>query len=591
MFTNSPPIVHTSAGLVAGNASVAGACASVFFGIPYAAAPTGSRRWRPPQPPVPWADVRDAQLDNHPKCMQTPDAGALDLPDWIERPLENVSGWEKGHSEDCLFINVQTPSRLPSQRSLPVVVSIHGGSYLAGSGSGTNASQICAAGIVYVSFNYRLGVFGALALPELLTESSTTGNYALQDQRAALQWVHENIGAFGGDPSRVTLSGESAGAMSIAAHLASRRSAPYFAQAIVMSGNDDSLLLGEGTSAGMRFAEHVGCGGSGVTQQTERLRCLRAADAWKLVNLQAPIYNGTMRTLQLPLADGYELPKGTLLSSVYEDGAGLPEPAKPLLAGSNTDDISLFLGFTLPEVLRNLAGGPLETTRSMMAALPRLVPNATALDLAHLMELYSPRERYGGDARRAMYDLTTDGYYACPTIRMLNATASRGAPSYGYVFNGTIADVAAALGLPASTRPLLERYVSPWLGAFHGANEILFWSHDDPDLDLAAKERALGRRLVQRWTSFVHTGAPDSGAWRPWAGRESQPQAVHAGLESAIGGAGRGGVGAVRTSVRERPEDANYMLFDLHGDRLGSGWHRKGCDSLRAYRFIWNPPA
>lgn len=598
-------VVNTSTGTVLGNSSY-GACTAAFFGIPYASPPTGQRRWRPPVLPTAWQGVRDARLDVHARCLQTPDAGTLNLPAWLERPIESLSGWKSMHKEDCLFVNVQTPATpMASSASalLPVLVDIHGGSYLSGSGSKLNASAICAAGVVFVSFNYRLGALGALALPSLLAEANTTGNYAIQDQRLALHWVQRNIAAFGGDPARVTISGESAGGMAVAAHLASPRSASLFAQAILMSGNDDSLYLDEATDAGARYAARVGCGprsGASAPSSVQQLHCLRAADSWALINSQNAVYNGTMRTLQLPVSDGFELPHKTLLRDVYASGAPLPDPApgstRRLLAGTNVDDISLFLGFTSPELVRNLAGEPLETNESMWRALPRLLPSATHAQLSKVMELYEPSRWFGGDARRALYALGTDGYYHCPTRRVLDAMAATprararavshagprgrgdgaagmaaeearaGGSSFAYLYNGTITDLASALGLPESSRPVLGRYVTPWLGAFHTANTILFWGFDDPALNLTNSERALGSWMVDKWAAFVRTGTP-SPEWPTWTTHQT----------ATVEGASAG--------------NESYLILDTGGEkRAGAGWHSARCAFLGGFRFVWNPP-
>lgn len=553
------PMVATEGGLVRGIQTAYGC--TQFWGIPYAAPPVGALRWKPPQRAPSWAPVvRDARNDNFSKCLQLPDGGAFNVPPWLEAVEEDVFKWHQRHHEDCLFINIQSPNiTARGLRKLPVVVSLHGGSYLSGSGSGTNASEYCRLGVIYVSMNYRLGVFGSLALPELLAEANTTGNYAIQDQRAALEWTARNIHAFGGDPDRVTISGESAGGMAVAAHIASSRSAHLFSQAILMSGNDDSLLLDEAYGAGERFARLAGCGG-GRHANVSRLSCLRGADAWALLNEQNYVYNGTMRRIQLPVADGHELPKGELLSDKFRRG-DLPRPSKALLAGSNVDDISLFLGFTKPEFTRLAEKQPMETLHTMTKSLPRYLPSANAKELTRVLELYHP-DRYGGDARKALYALTTDGYYACPIRRMLNASARSGAPTYGYVFNASISDVAAALGLPESLRPLLQKYVAPWLGAYHGANELLFWSHDDPTVHLAPGERALGSRMRDSWAAFARSALAESrgtgnvSAWPQW--------------NASSGG--------------------QYRLLDVPRDRLVHGWHQEQCDFLGRFRFIWNPP-
>ena len=578
-------IANTSAGLVLGSADAIPGCVS-WFGIPFAAPPTGNQRWRPPQPPTPWEGVRDGSSDTHPSCLQTPTTGLfVDNWPWIDRLLVPLSErllprWRANHSEDCLTLNVQAPP--PGRAGLsPVLFWIHGGSYLAGSGSDKPASELCAGAgaeepVVFVSFNYRLGVFGALALPELLREGGTTGNYALQDIRRALEWVQQNIREFGGDPARVTIKGESAGAMAVAAHYASPLSAGLFSGAIMQSGNDDSLGLDEATSAGQRFARLVGCGGEAVVS------CLRAADGWALVNVQNRVYNGTMRALQLPVADGYELARGARLRDVYERGELPPTNGSgarpPLLAGTNVDDISLFLGLTQPEIVRELEGDALVTRADLLKMLPRLVPNATADERARLLALYEPSSAaYRGDARRALYDLATDGYFACPTRRILRAVARMnstgrsgggeggggggdggGPGAFRYVFNGSFASPAATFGLPRWLWNVTDAYFAPWLGAFHGVDE-LFWSAAiDPSGPMAQRfsvaEAALARRVRDQWRHFAIHGRP-LGSWPAY------------------------------NTTKEA-----HRVFDTSGDHVGERWRAARCDFLERFRFVWNPP-
>ena len=456
---------------------------------------------------------------------------------------------------------------------------IHGGSYLSGSGSDTPASKLCtgddADELVFVSFNYRLGVFGALALPELQLEDEgrgTTGNYALQDMRLALEWVQQNIRAFGGDPARVTIKGESAGAMAVAAHYASPLSAGLFSAAIMQSGNDDSLGLDEATRAGRRFARHAGCEGD------DAVRCLRAADGWALVNMQNRVYNGTMRALQLPVADGYELAKGVRLRELYERGELPPTNGSgkrpPLLAGTNVDDISLFLGLTQPEIVRELQGHALVSRADMLAMLPRLVPSATADERTRLLTLYEPASTaYRGDARRALYDLATDGYFACPTRRILRAVARAtaatatsgrsggggGAPSaFRYIFNGSFATPAATFGLPRWLWNVTDAYLAPWLGAFHGVDELYWSAAVEPSSPLAQRftvaEAALGRRVLDQWRHFSVHGQP----LPSWPAYDAATEA--------------------------------HRVFDTSGDRVGERWRARRCDFLERFRFVWNPP-
>src|SRR5271170_646652 len=195
------PHVRISQGELEGEVSTMGPLA--FKGIPYAAPPVGALRWREPKPAAEWSGVRDATKPGA-ACMQT------------ESALMRITS--STMSEDCLYLNVWTPSLKPTMPA-PVMVFIHGGSFIAGSGSQPqyDGANLAARGVVVVTINYRLGVFGYLAHPELSAESPlhTSGNYGLLDQMAALNWVRQNIANFGGDPRNVTVFGESAGASSI----------------------------------------------------------------------------------------------------------------------------------------------------------------------------------------------------------------------------------------------------------------------------------------------------------------------------------------------------------------------------------------
>ena len=210
-------IVVTAAGQVAGsNGEI-----QSFKGIPYAAPPVGPLRWRPPQPPAPWHGVRDATRFGD-DCMQRPYV---------------ISTGQKA-SEDCLTVSVWTPAHAPDVRR-PVMVFVYGGGFIGGSCAYPlyDGAELAAEGVVVVCLNYRVGIFGFLAHPMLSAESphQSSGNYGLLDQIAALQWVRDNIAAFGGDPERVTVFGESAGAVSIAILLTSPLATGLFGQAILHS--------------------------------------------------------------------------------------------------------------------------------------------------------------------------------------------------------------------------------------------------------------------------------------------------------------------------------------------------------------------
>src|SRR5437588_2380461 len=223
----------------------------IFQGIPFAQPPTGDQRWKPPQPVKSWAGVRQA-VKFGPRCMQHPVFGDMGFR-------------SDGMSEDCLYLNVWTPSRSGKER-LPVLVYFYGGGFVAGDGSEPryDGESMARRGIVAVTVNYRLNVFGFLAHPELTKESPqhASGNYGLLDQNAALRWVHENIAAFGGDPEKVTIAGESAGSLSVSAHMVSPLSKELIAGAIGESGSVMGTLppvpLAKAEEGGVRFATKLG---------------------------------------------------------------------------------------------------------------------------------------------------------------------------------------------------------------------------------------------------------------------------------------------------------------------------------------------
>jgi para-nitrobenzyl esterase len=239
-----------SCGLLEGTLE-AGTGVRAFRGIPFAKPPVGDLRWKPPQLANKWEGVRKANKFG-PRAMQ--------------RPIFGDMGFRSdGMSEDCLYLNIWTPAKSGKER-LPVLVYFYGGGFAAGDGSEGryDGESMARRGIVAVTVNYRLNVFGFFAHPELTRESGhhASGNYGLLDQAAALRWVHENIGAFCGDPKQVTIAGESAGSISVSAHIASPLSRNLFARAIGESGSLLGTLtpvpLGQAEQTGLRFATNSG---------------------------------------------------------------------------------------------------------------------------------------------------------------------------------------------------------------------------------------------------------------------------------------------------------------------------------------------
>ncbi len=286
---------------------------TVFRGVPYARPPVGALRWRAPEKPEPWDGVR--LCDTYGKIPpQLPGQCAY------EALLQNEQ------SEDCLYLNIWTPAQSSGER-LPVILWIHGGAFLGGLGHDSLylGGPMASRGVIEVTINYRLGVLGFLAHPELSAESAegVSGNYGLLDQIAALTWVRENIAAFGGDPNRVTVAGQSAGGMSVCSLLASPLTAGLIAGGIIQSGGPAEGrggALSDCEAFGRRFAEAAGCGS---------VDALRALDPDTLIRLKV----GEARMPFQPCVDGYVLPM-----TPYEAFVTGRIARVPVLFGCNTEE-------------------------------------------------------------------------------------------------------------------------------------------------------------------------------------------------------------------------------------------------------------
>ena len=353
--------VEVSGGLVRGMPCGAGV---LFVGVPFARPPVASLRWKPPQPVEAWAGIRDA-LTPSPDALQ-PDDGA-----W-NRPMIAHS------SEDCLYLNVLAP-KWPSGGRLPVIVFVHGGGNFAG-GAWEHLAKgptLQNSGVVIVTVNYRLGIFGFFAHPGLTAESPehASGNYALQDLVAALRWVKANIGHFGGDPANVTMMGQSAGALDIGLLLASDEARGLFSKAILESapgvGSPEMPSLAEAEAAGTVFAANLGCTDVAALRSIPGNQLLAAAeqahlrgrvniDGWILKDSPARVF-ASGREMKLPLLIGTNARessfKGTaaelrkLVSArygtraqaaldLYGLNAALPPPADPLLGDAGAQYIT-----------------------------------------------------------------------------------------------------------------------------------------------------------------------------------------------------------------------------------------------------------
>jgi len=298
----------------------------VFRGIPYAAPPVGELRWRPPQPAKRWTGVRPvSQLGGN--CIQ-------------HQPYGDIDPFAAGISEDCLYLNVWTNSRGAASRHA-VLVWIHGGGFWAGFGGEErhNGARLARKGAVVVTLNYRLGPLGFLAHPAFAAESPhhAAGNYGLLDQIAALQWVKRNIAHFGGDPSRVTIFGESAGGMSVGSLIASPLAKGLFQRAILESGTGVSVGIHPRDSAraqALRFADSLGVRGVGAAAA----RRLRGIDPDTLLAVSLRL-GPPGRPAFWPVVDGWVLPH-PVDSTLLHGAANLV----PVIAGTTRDEGDEWMG-------------------------------------------------------------------------------------------------------------------------------------------------------------------------------------------------------------------------------------------------------
>ncbi|MFC0040202.1 carboxylesterase/lipase family protein [Actinomadura rayongensis] len=462
-------VVQTGSGAVKG---VATAGYRAFHGIPYAKPPLGDLRWRPPQPPAAWTGVRDATGNRTVRCPQHR------LSYEPDRPM----------TEDCLVVDVYTPPGATDADRLPVMVWLHGGGFENGSGADFNAAGFVArADAVVVSVTYRLGALGFLALPGLRAEDPKL-NYGLQDQQEALRWVHRNIAAFGGDAGRVTLFGESAGALSTCAHLTIPSSAGLFHRAIMQSGPCEDSQVHAATLAaaekhGAGFADKAGC-----PDGPDRLACLRALPAADLVAAAPPLDDpaSVQGVPWAPVVDGTFLPG---------DPADLVRAGKftrmPVMIGINREEGRLFTALFRLKTDHDLT--ETEYRAQLDAFGGPLVGGIFAL-------LY-PSERYGSP-ERALAALLTDMMFAHPVQGMASAFSDR-VPTFAYEFNEPKAP---------SVIPTL-----PDLRCACHASEILYLL--DPDsARYDAAQKALADQMIRTWGTFAATGSPTSTTLPAWPG-------------------------------------------------------------------------
>ncbi|MBX3562770.1 MAG: carboxylesterase family protein [Sphingomonas sp.] len=439
----------------------------VFRNIPYAAPPVGDRRWRPPEPPARWSGTRDAAAFG-PRCVQPP------LP-----PTSIYYSRIEAMSEDCLSLNVWSPA---DAARAPVIVWIHGGSLRIGGSAEPlyDGAPLARRGVVFVSINYRLGVLGWLAHPELSAESphGAAGNYGLLDQIAALRWVRDNIAAFGGDPGNVTIMGESAGALSVTHLLASPPAQGLFHKAIAQSTNLRNMPelrraaygLPSGEENGTALAREIGA---------TNLADLRAMDA-EALTLAAFRARFDARTMM----DGWVLPRQLL------DAFDAGEYARvPLLTG--------FTGGEMRAGLIPLPPMP-ETAQAYEAAVARNYGDLAPAFLA----LYP-----ASDMRESMLAVLRDAVFAWSSEHLVQRYAAAGVPAYLYLFDRCDPESRA--------RDLCAFHAAelPYLFGQVGPDAVL--PDNWPGLD-NPEDIALSAAMIDYWVGFARNGVPEVAGQPRW---------------------------------------------------------------------------
>jgi para-nitrobenzyl esterase len=464
-------VVTTSDGQVRGTL---GNGVREWKGIPYAAPPTGARRWAMPEPPAPWSGVRDASRFGS-ACPQ----------------VVRFALTEASDDEDCLYLNVAAPvAPLRGANKHAVLIWIHGGAYVGGAANLYPIDYLSRmANIVVVSINYRLGALGVMPHPAF--EAAHNGGLAFEDQRRAMRWVQRNIAAFGGDPGNVTIAGESAGASSVCIHLTSpKQSAGLFHRAIIQSVacTFRHRTVAEGNQAGLALAKAVGCADAATA-----LECLRGKPLAQLLAAQTELAARMDRAFS-PSVGSDSVPQQAADAFISGNFVRVP-----ILNGGNRDEMRLYVGY-------DAVAGVHVTPVNYLAML-----EASYGDNAAAVQARYPLTEFPS-APSALGTVKSDYMPGGPLSNCLflhtAQLASRHVPVYQYEFTDRAAP-------PVMPDPGFE------LGAVHSAELPYFFPHftnksvfDGPDL--APGSQRLAEQMIAYWGAFARTGRPQVRGLPAW---------------------------------------------------------------------------
>ena len=473
------PVITIADGSLAGSSHGE---VDVFRGVPFAKPPVGDLRWRAPQPEQGWSGVRDATRNGN-SCMQPPFPDSM-AP--IAAPM----------SEDCLYLNVWRPRGLAAGAKTPVIVWIHGGGFLTGGASSAvfDGTSFVRKGIILVGINYRLGRFGFFAHPALVRENKDGGlfgNYGYLDQIAALRWVRQNIGAFGGDPDNVTIFGESAGGASVQVLMTTPLARGLFKRAIVQSGGGRGNLMGARTvledrpnlaslqTVGLRFAQKMGIDGS---------------DAAALVRLRA-----------LPAADVERDLDNRGLAEQYADFGGPSIDGRIVAAGPDVayregtqSNVALLIGATNADLA-------LDPAPSKDLAFATFGDKA-----AEAQRIYDPQ----GTEETALVTqrVSSDRRWVEPARYVARLHSARGIPAYLYRF-AYVADSMKSRWPHGAPHASEVPYAMDTVMTKYG-------------FDLTDRDRAVAETMNSYWANFARNGDPNGPGLPPWPAYREQDDAL-----------------------------------------------------------------